>query len=261
MRRIIVGVLVVLVAGVGAALSGGVPPIVRRATPTSDDPGLVVRNLPSGTQTVFVDGGTVRVTQATVPWDVNLTHVGDAGVVVPGISGVVAVAGGQAQNEVISQYPVLIGAEVQTGQPVAATSGRQRALVADIDGVLFVRPTGPVHWTCGFQELSDTMLQCQPAPGAGLKLHLTDITVQTANPGATGSYGVRAGQGADCDAGTTPLFPWASTAARWHAPARNEAPFVQDFITPVTAPSDYAICVIGSPTNTINIQLQGYTAP
>ena len=265
MRRAIPFALVVaaifLASGQGANTLGGVPARVRRAHPLVDDPGVVVRNLPAGTQMVVVDAGNITAHQGSIPWHVNLMRVADAGVIVPGLAGAVPIAGAQAQDTAITQYPVLIGAEVQTGQPTVATTGRQRALVADIDGVLFVRPTGPVHWTCGLQGVDTAMLQCQAAPGAGLRLHLTDITAQTGGPGTTGTFSVQAGQGTNCDAGTSSLYPVANTASRWAAPTTTVSPFVQDFVTPVTAPSNYAICVVGSATNTINIQLSGYTAP
>ena len=265
MRRAVLFVflaaLVLLTSGQGANTMGGVPARVRRAHPVSDDPGVVVRNLPAGTQMVVVDAGNITSYQGSIPWHVNLMRVADAGVVVPGIDGVVPVAGAKASNTSIVQHPVLISAEVRSDQPSAASSGNQRHLLADLDGALFVRPNGPVTWFCGIQALDDVLLQCQAAPGAGLKLYMTDITVQTNNPGTTGTFAVQAGQGTNCDAGTSSLYPIANTTARWAAPTLSVGPFGRNFTTPIEAPTNYAICVIGATTNTINVQLQGYTAP
>ena len=265
MRRAVLFLLVVaatlLASGQDANTMGGAPARVRRAHPPVDDPGVVVRNLPAGTQMVVVDAGNITSYQGSIPWHVNLMRVADAGVIVPGLEGAIPIAGAQAQDTTITQYPVLIGAEVQTGQPTVATTGRQRALVADVDGVIFNRFGGPVQWTCGLQNVDTAMLQCQAAPGAGLRLHLTDITAQTNGPGTTGTFSVQAGQGTNCDAGTSSLYPVANTTARWSAPTTTVAPFTKNWVTPPAAPANYAICVIGSATNTINIQMSGYTAP
>lgn len=119
---------------------------------------------------------------------------------------------------------------------------------------------GPTPWTCGLQGIAATLTQCQAAPGAGLKLYLTDIAVQTTTT-TSGTYSLQTGTGANCGTGTAALFPVSGTANRFNAPITTSAMASIRFQTPLVAPANSAICLIGVATNTISIQLIGYVKP
>ncbi len=123
-----------------------------------------------------------------------------------------------------------------------------------------VRPELVTTWTCGLNGLAASLTQCQAAPAAGLKLYVTDITVQTTTT-TSGTYAVQTGTGSNCATGTAALFPVSGTANRWNAPITTQSASNFQFLTPLIAPAASAICVIGVATNTISIQLHGYTAP
>lgn len=136
-----------------------------------------------------------------------------------------------------------------------------RAQQAGAPGFLpFPMPSTVTIWTCGLNALAATLTQCQAAPAAGLKLYLTDITVQTTTT-TSGTYAIQTGTGTNCATGTAALFPVSGTANRWNAPITTQAASNFKFGTPLSAPAAAAICVIGVATNTIAIQLQGFTAP
>lgn len=171
-----------------------------------------------------------------------------------------AVGGTAANNAAITQNPDLIGVEAQSGQPAAATTGNQRRVVGSLDGALFTRNGGPVQWSCGLDAVGATLTQCQAAPAAGLKLYITDIVAQSTT--ATGGQMlIRFGTGTNCATGLTSLFPSAATVARIGYPGNASAPTVIQFLTPIPAAAANAICVIGVATNTLSIQINGFTAP
>lgn len=122
------------------------------------------------------------------------------------------------------------------------------------------QPAANSTWTCALNALAATLTQCQAAPGAGLKLYITDIHVQTTTA-TSGTYAVQTGTGANCGTGTAALFPVSGTANRFNAPITTSAMASLNFNTPLPAPANSAICVIGVATNTISIQITGYTRP
>ena len=111
-----------------------------------------------------------------------------------------------------------------------------------------VAPGVVTTWTCGLNGIAASLTQCQAAPAAGLKLYITDLTVQT-------------GTGSNCATGTAALFPVSGTANRWNAPITTQSASNFKFTTPLAAPAASAVCLIGVATNTISVQMQGYTAP
>jgi hypothetical protein len=131
-------------------------------------------------------------------------------------------------------------------------------LVTTPDGELFVRMGGSVRFTCALTGLAATLTQCQAAPSGPVKLYITGLYVQTTT-GTAGSYSVQTGFGTNCASSTAPLFPANATSARFVAPTNGLDAI--DFNVPIAAPTGNAICVIGTATNTINIQIVGYVAP
>lgn len=113
-------------------------------------------------------------------------------------------------------------------------------------------------WTCSLQALVASLTQCQAVPSDSTDRHyITDIVVQTTTA-TSGTFQIRSGTGSNCATSATVLFPGATGA--YNAPI-NSQPMAQiHFITPLRPPAGDAICVIGTATNTIDIQLQGFVA-
>jgi len=117
-------------------------------------------------------------------------------------------------------------------------------------------------FTCNLQALVATlteMTNCS-ASSTGQRYYVTGMAVQTTTATA-GTFAVQQGTGTNCGTNTAVLFPTASTAARWTAPI-NTQPTSYVFFEPARRTNvNYALCAIGTGTNTINIEVWGYTAP
>lgn len=122
-----------------------------------------------------------------------------------------------------------------------------------------VAPNAPTKpWDCALTGLAAALTQCQAAPASG-RLYITDITVDTTTATA-GTYLVEYGTGANCATGTTKLYPSANGPAGWTAPVLG-APQKINFTTPLQPAALNAVCVLGTATNTINVELEGFIAP
>jgi hypothetical protein len=173
------------------------------------------------------------------------------------VTGSVSAQGWDTNNAAISGRPVLQGIETTaTGaNPTAATANNVRRMVGDITGNIFVRPGSPNVWTCTLTALGATLTQCQAAPGAGLRLYVTDILVATTTATA-GTWQAKYGTGTNCGTGTTNLTGFAAVAPISTAQVQSIS-----FTTPLMPGAATQICVIGTATNTINIQVNGFVAP
>jgi hypothetical protein len=216
---------------------------------------------------------TTAVTQAT---GTNLHAVTDSGSVTAAtlsaettkVIGTVRALGNSggvfdAANNAAAPANVIVDgfeAATQTStQPTAATAGNVRRAVISTDGSLYVRPHGPVIWSCGLSAIGTTLTQCQAAPGAGLRLYITDIVAQS-NTATAGLFTVRFGTGTNCATGPGNLF-FASASALIAAPANTVPVDLIHLTTPIAVTAANAICVLGVVTNTTNIEINGYTAP
>lgn len=208
-------------------------------------------------------------TQISAPSPINVQNIGGsaistaaAGVQKVGIVGNAGAAVDAANNASAPANVLVDGFETATQtatQPTAATAGNVRRGLARTDGVVYVAPHGPVIWSCGLTAITTTLTQCQAAPGAGLRLYITDVVAQS-NTATAGLFTIRFGTGTNCATGPGNVF-FGSASALIAAPA-NTAP-VDDFhfTTPIAITAANAICVLGVATNTTNIQINGYTAP
>lgn len=190
----------------------------------------------------------------------NLSAVGGTATVSGGLAGTLGVGGTQANNTAITDNPSLQGFEALSTQPTAATTGNIRRGVASLDGAQYVRLGGPVPWSCSLDNIGATLTQCQAAPGAGLKLYLTDIMVQSTTAIA-GQFLVRFGTGVNCGTGTTSLLPAAATVVRLAYPSNTATATSFSFLTPLSATAANAICILCVVTNTCTVQMSGFTAP
>jgi len=112
-------------------------------------------------------------------------------------------------------------------------------------------------WTCSLAGLVASLTECK-ALAAGVQYYITDIVVGTTTTTA-GSWSVQSGTGTNCASATTAVFPVNSTSARFLAPISTAASLVITTTTPVPVTRAHAVCVIGTATNTINIQISGFT--
>ena len=112
-------------------------------------------------------------------------------------------------------------------------------------------------WSCSLGALAATLTECQAVATSPNYYVVTDIIVQTTTATA-GDYAVRTGTGTNCASGTAGLFP-SDVSKTFKAPIAANPTAVIQFRTPLRAPAGTAICVLGTGTNTINIQLIGYT--
>lgn len=165
----------------------------------------------------------------------------------------VFVEGNSSQGGTLTN-PVVAGA-VPTAQGSTPTAHSVvTSLSADQAGALFVRQGGPNVWTCTLSALANTLTQCQAAPGSG-RLNITDIAVQTTTATA-GTYQIKYGTGSNCGTGTTSLMGFAATA-----PVSTAQTQYEHLVSPMVPAATNAVCVIGTATNTINIQLWGFVGP
>ena len=132
---------------------------------------------------------------------------------------------------------------------------------------LLVTATGSVYgpniplsqtWSCGLNGLAATLTQCKAVATEGNRHYITDIFVQTTTA-TSGQYSIQFGTGTNCATGTTALFPVSGTSNRFNAPIAGSVD-IMHLVTPLVPDANTAICVIGTATNTISIQLHGFTA-
>lgn len=124
--------------------------------------------------------------------------------------------------------------------------------------VQVVYPLTPFR--CGFNGIAATLTQCQAAPGAGLKLYITRLHIQTTTT-TSGTYALQYGTGTNCGTGTTALFPMTATGDRYNAPITSQSMAALAFDPPISGAANTALCVIGVATNTVKGQISGFIAP
>jgi hypothetical protein len=112
-------------------------------------------------------------------------------------------------------------------------------------------------WTCSLSGLAASLTECKAA-ATGYRHYITDIIVGTTTS-TSGSWAIQSGTGTNCGTATTAMMPSDSTSSRFKAPITSGAMTDIDLATPLAATLSHAICVIGTATNTINIQLVGFT--
>ena len=112
-------------------------------------------------------------------------------------------------------------------------------------------------WSCSLAALVAALTECQATTKSPDYYVVTQIIVQTTTATA-GDYAVRTGTGTNCADGTAGLFP-SDVSKTFKAPIAANPTAVISFPQPLKAPVGTAICVLGTGTNTINIQLVGYT--
>jgi len=124
-------------------------------------------------------------------------------------------------------------------------------------------PQGAIGWTCGLDNVGATLTECQPAgaaPQADFRMYVTDI-VATSTTGTAGLFLIEYGTGTNCATGTIALFPSKATVVRVPYQANTAAPTVIAFRQALQVPVKQALCVLGTGTNTVTIQINGFYSP
>lgn len=116
-------------------------------------------------------------------------------------------------------------------------------------------------WTCGLAGLAASLTECK-ALAAGRTYYITDIVVGTTTT-TSGDYSIQSGTGTNCATATAAVFPAApgTTSSRFKAPISSNPVATISLREPLVVTAAHAICVIGTVTNTININLSGYYLP
>lgn len=118
---------------------------------------------------------------------------------------------------------------------------------------------GPSSWSCALVGIAATLTQCKAVPATSGEHHvITDIVVQTTT-GTSGTYALQSGTGSNCGTATTALFPVSATGDRFNAPINSQATAAISLLTPIQVAANHAVCLIGVATNTISVQIHGYT--
>ncbi len=116
-------------------------------------------------------------------------------------------------------------------------------------------------WNCSLDNVGATLTLCKQAtePGTGHR-YITDVIAQSTTATA-GLFLIRAGTGTNCGTGTVSVLPAAATVPRLVYAGNALLPVVVSLTTPIQVPRDKDLCVIGTATNTISIQIQGTVGP
>ena len=116
-------------------------------------------------------------------------------------------------------------------------------------------------WECSLNGIAATLTECEAVPASTERLYITDISVQTTTA-TSGQYAIRTGTGTNCGTATAQLFPSSGSGSdRFNAPVIAQAMASIRFTTPLIPTRGHAICMIGTNTETISIQIQGFLAP
>lgn len=117
--------------------------------------------------------------------------------------------------------------------------------IADVYGRQYVEITHPAHWTVSADYASaQTNTSIKTAPGAGLKLYITDVIVS--NGAIAGNITLLDGSG-----GTVKLELY---------PGVNGG-LAHSFRTPIALSANTALCITSTTVTTHSVTICGYTAP
>ena len=146
---------------------GGTEATALRVTLASDSTGLV--SIDDNNSSITVDNGGTFAVQATLQASTNTTEV----------------VGDVAHSAGASGNPIMVAGAAQNGDDTAPPNrvdaeGDATRLATDWDGAVYVRPHGPQIWSYhanGSAALTDASVHA--APGSGLSLYVTSITVSS----------------------------------------------------------------------------------
>lgn len=129
-----------------------------------------------------------------------------------------------------------------------------------------------IPWTCGLDDVVDSPTLCIAAPEPGMRRYITDIAAQSTTALGAGLFEIQyntaaaLGGAANCHDGIdgTTIFPPGIdplAGGRFAAAINTSKTTAVTFNQPLIVPAGKDLCVLGDGTNSVTIQLVGYTAP
>lgn len=112
------------------------------------------------------------------------------------------------------------------------------------------RSSAESDWTCSVDDVGAALTTCQAAPRSQSGLHVTSL-IAASTTGTSGQMSLAYGNGPNCAYGTMPLLPAAAYTPRLSYPLKVR------FKTPLVVPVGQDLCVIGTDTNTVTVQISG----
>lgn len=138
---------------------------------------------------------------------------------------------------------------------MAVVTGVRGDSISNVGGTVNQSVLTP--FTCSIDAVGATLTECQAIPQPGKRYVITDIVAQSTT-GTGGQFLIRTGTGTNCGSNTLSLLPSSATVVRIAYPGNSAHPCRLQFNTPLYAPADRAICVLGVATNLVTMQITGY---
>lgn len=169
--------------------------------------------------------------------------------------------GSAADDAAASGSPVRVGgrAVADGADPDDANAGDAVDLITDIERRLHVTTTHPNSIKCFVAASTATTVQAVggscATPGAGLSLHITDISFGSSAASGTAADSfptLKSGTGGTCGAATTVV---------WGALGPANTTLVGNFTTPIILTAAHELCWIMTTAGTKVLTITGYIAP
>ena len=223
--------------GTGAVVGGGTEAAAMRVTIANDSTGVVSVDDNGGSLTV---DGTVSISGTVTVGSHAVTNAGTFAV---------QSAGAVAHDAADSGNPVKVGGKAYNFDgtvPGTAVAENDRAnFITDVYGRQFVETAHPNYWRLSADYASaQTNTSLKTAPGAGLKLYVTDVIIS--NGATAGNITLLDGSG-----GTVLLEIY---------PAINGG-VAMPFRTPIALTANTALVITSTTVTTHSVTITGYTAP
>jgi hypothetical protein len=115
-------------------------------------------------------------------------------------------------------------------------------------------------WTCSVDNIGATLTICKASPSSEMKLYITDL-IASSTTTTGGGLLLEYGTGTNCGTGTTALLPSSASAVRIGYPPSTSAALVFSPRTPIAVPAGKDLCVLGTATQTVSLQMIGAIRP
>ena len=200
-----------------------------------------------GTNNDVTVTGTVTANAGTGPWPV--TDNGGSITVDNGGTFATQASGSVAHDAADSGNPVKVGGKAYNFDgtvPGTAVAENDRAnFISDVYGRQFVETAHPNYWRLSSDYASaQTNTSLKTAPGAGLKLYITDVIISNGAPAGNNTL-------LDGSGGTVLLEIY---------PAINGG-VAMPFRTPIALTANTALVITSTTVTTHSVTITGYTAP
>jgi len=211
----------------------------------------------AGTATAVNNGtasaGTLRVTVASDSTG-NIATIGTS--VTPGTA---AANLGKAEDAVAGSADTgvaMLAVRNEGTTQLTSATGDYGSPTIDAYGVLYTHNDHPNRWFVNTLSTATTLTEIKAAPGAGLSLYITDISVYNSvlsTATADAHPTLKFGTGTNCGTGTTTFWRMMNGVAF--------DGIEQSFLTPIKLTANNALCFITSVAGTRVWNISGFTAP